>query len=89
MLLLLFLDFIVGLNTAYYSSGSLVTDRIKIIKHQFTKTLGLEWISTIILMVLFIISKTTTHVINVNINPVYLILLTFLSHQISVHHKAR
>ncbi|CAD8190321.1 unnamed protein product [Paramecium pentaurelia] len=87
MLIILFIDFIVGLNTAYYNAGSLITNRIQILKHQFTKSFGLEWISTIILIILFIICKKTDTMINVTENPVYLILLSVLSHQINVHYK--
>ncbi|CAK56656.1 unnamed protein product (macronuclear) [Paramecium tetraurelia] len=87
MLIILVVDFIIGLNTAYYNAGSLITNRIQIFKHQITKSLGLEWISTIILIILFIICKSTDIMINVTENPVYLILLSVLSHQINVHYK--
>ncbi|CAD8106016.1 unnamed protein product [Paramecium primaurelia] len=87
MLIILFIDFIIGLNTAYYNAGSLITNRIQIFKHQITKSFGLEWISTIILIILLIICKSTDTIINVTENPVYLILLSVLSHQINVHYK--
>ncbi|CAD8198895.1 unnamed protein product [Paramecium pentaurelia] len=87
MLIILFIDFIIGLNTAYYNAGSLITNRIQIFKHQITKSFGLEWISTIILIILLIICKSTDTMINVTENPVYLILLSVLSHQINVHYK--
>ncbi|CAD8116941.1 unnamed protein product [Paramecium sonneborni] len=89
MLIILFIDFLIGLNTAYYNAGSLITDRAQIFKHQIIKSYGFEWISTLLLATLFITFKSieiTT--INVTQNPSYLVLLTVLSHQISVHYKA-
>ncbi|CAD8093469.1 unnamed protein product [Paramecium primaurelia] len=89
MLIILFIDFLIGLNTAYYNAGSLIIDRLEIFKHQISKSYGLEWISTLILAAIFIVFKSlqiTT--INVTQNPSYLILLTVLSHQTSVHYKA-
>ncbi|CAD8120874.1 unnamed protein product [Paramecium sonneborni] len=88
MLIILSIDFIIGFNTAYYNAGSLITNRIQIFKHHITKSYGLEWISTIILIILFIACKTTDTIINVTQNPIYLVLLSVLSHQINVHYKA-
>ncbi|CAD8084162.1 unnamed protein product [Paramecium sonneborni] len=89
MLIILFIDFIIGLNTTYYNAGSLITDRVQIFKHQIIKSYGLEWISTLLLAILFITSKSNEiTTINVTQNPSYLVLLTVLSHQISVHYKA-
>lgn len=33
MLIILFIDFLIGLNTAYYNAGSLIIDRLEIFKH--------------------------------------------------------
>ena len=33
MLIILFFDFLIGLNTAYYNAGSLIIDRVDIFKH--------------------------------------------------------
>lgn len=33
MLIILFMDFLIGLNTAYYNAGSLIIDRLEIFKH--------------------------------------------------------
>ncbi|CAK67965.1 unnamed protein product (macronuclear) [Paramecium tetraurelia] len=89
MLIILFVDFLIGLNTAYYNAGSLIIDRLNIFKHQISKSYGLEWISTLLLAMLFIVFKSLAiTTINVTQNPSYLILLTVLSHQTSVHYKA-
>lgn len=65
-LIILFVDFMIGLNTAYYKAGSLITNRTQIWHHQLTKLFGLEWISILILAILFLITQYTDIIINVN-----------------------
>lgn len=56
MIAMIFLDMIVGFNTAYYEYGLIVTSRIKIIKHRLLRNFGLEWISIFLLITYLIIS---------------------------------
>lgn len=73
MLLILIADVFIGLNTAYYESGFLVTSRRDIIKANLVKRFGLEWMSTIILIVFLFLTKSLNLMVNINSNSYYLI----------------
>ncbi|CAD8180991.1 unnamed protein product [Paramecium pentaurelia] len=79
-LLILFGDLLVGLNTSYYTEGILVTERKKIVKHNFLKCYGLEWISTIQIMIYLILSQNEEIQTKIKDYKIYLTLITFLVH---------
>ncbi|CAK63907.1 unnamed protein product (macronuclear) [Paramecium tetraurelia] len=73
-------DLIVGLNTAFYNQGQLVTDRKQIVYHNFLKCFGLEWTSTIQLLVYQILTQDPTITQYIKDYKIYLTLVTFLVH---------
>ncbi|CAD8095943.1 unnamed protein product [Paramecium sonneborni] len=79
-LLILLGDLLVGLNTSYYTEGILVTDRKKIVKHNFLKCYGLEWMSTIQIMIYFILTQNDEINDKIKDYRINLTLITFLVH---------
>ncbi|CAD8121596.1 unnamed protein product [Paramecium sonneborni] len=73
-------DLIVGLNTAFYKQGQLVTDRKQIVQHNFLKCFGLEWTSTIQLLVYQILTQDPQITQQIKDYKIYLTLITFLVH---------
>ncbi|CAD8104262.1 unnamed protein product [Paramecium primaurelia] len=73
-------DLIVGLNTAFYKQGQLVTDRKQIVYHNFLKCFGLEWTSTIQLLVYQILTQDPIITQQIKDYKIYLTLVTFLVH---------
>ncbi|CAD8122561.1 unnamed protein product [Paramecium sonneborni] len=73
-------DLIVGLNTAFYQQGQLVTDRKQIVYHNFLKCFGLEWTSTIQLLVYQILTQDPLITQQIKDYKIYLTLITFLVH---------
>ncbi|CAD8096286.1 unnamed protein product [Paramecium sonneborni] len=79
-LLILLGDLLVGLNTSYYTEGILVTDRKKIVKHNFLKCYGLEWMSTIQIMIYFILTQNDDIQSKIKDYRINVTLVTFLVH---------
>ncbi|CAD8202091.1 unnamed protein product [Paramecium octaurelia] len=73
-------DLIVGLNTAFYKQGQLVTDRKQIVQHNFLKCFGLEWTSAIQLLVYQILTQDPIITQQIKDYKIYLTLVTFLVH---------
>lgn len=66
MMIILLMDFFISLNTAYYESGYLVKNRLKIIKHTLWRAYAFEWISIFSILILDITTKVIGRDLNVN-----------------------
>jgi hypothetical protein len=58
MIMLMLIDLLISFNTAYYESGSIVTDRYRIAVYNVSKSFGTELMSVLLLLIFMIIFKT-------------------------------
>ncbi|CAD8096828.1 unnamed protein product [Paramecium sonneborni] len=89
MIIILFIDLFISLNTVFYEAGKIVTSRVQIIKNVLWQSFGMEWISIFIVLILLLYSIQTDTKVDINTNPYYLILLLFLSHYKNVQNKGK